>query len=262
MIKKIKIELFILIVLLINIFISSSIDFGFYNFLDNFSKPFQNTFLKDFFKQITILGDSKWYFLLSIFSILLFYFVKKNNYYINKKNIIEAYSNFAIFLFFSLIISGILTQLIKHIVGRPRPNHSLLDGSFEFNFFNLNSEFHSFPSGHSSTIFIVALVIALFLPKLKYFFILLALIVASSRIVVGAHFLTDVLGGITVAYLGFKLTKFFLDRYFSLSTNIKSNFIFNNKFYFSLIIFLSLAVFFVCWFINRYLFKQFILLWK
>ena len=244
MIKNFKIELLILFVLLINIFISNSIDVGFYNFFDSFSKSFQNVFLKDFFKQITILGDSKWYFFLIFFIIIFCYFIKKINYYDNKKKIIETFNNFSVYLCLSLIISGLLTQLIKHVVGRPRPNYAYLDSISGFNFFNLNSEYHSFPSGHTSSIFVVALVFALFLPKLKYFFILLAGLVAFSRIVVEAHFFTDVVGGIVVAYLSVKLVKLFLGKRFQIKKNKQLNMLLNNKFYYCLVVLLLLAIFF------------------
>ena len=165
MIKKFKIELLILTVLLINIFISNSIDINLYNFFNNISKPFQKIYLYNFFNQITLLGDSSWCFVLSFFIIILCFFIKKTYYYNNKKNIIEAFNGFGIYLLLSLAVVGLITQTIKHIIGRTRPNHVLLDGSFEFNFITFNSEFHSFPSGHASTIFVVALVSSLFLPK-------------------------------------------------------------------------------------------------
>ena len=178
-----------------------------------------------------------------MFVIIFCYFGKKINYYNNQNNIIKICNNFSIFLSFSLITSGLLTQILKHVVGRPRPNYASLDNSFEFNFFNLSSEFHSFPSGHTSTIFVVALVTSFFLPKLKYFFISLAGVIAFSRIVVGVHFFTDVLGGITVSYLGVKLTKLFLDKRFPDITNKQTNLLFNNKFNLSLVVFLFLAIF-------------------
>ena len=242
MIKKIKIELLILVLLLISVFISNSVDVSFYNFFHNSSKSLESIYLKDFFKQITVLGDSKWYFVSSFLVIIFCYFIKKTNYYHNYKNIIKVCNNFSIFLSLSLITAGLITQLLKHIVGRPRPNYTLFDGSLEFNFFNLNSEFHSFPSGHTSTIFVVALVASFLLPKLKYFFISLAGVIAFSRIVVGAHFFTDVLGGITVSYLGVKLTKLFLDKRFPIITNKQTNLFLNNKFYLSLVVFLFLAI--------------------
>ena len=50
--------------------------------------------------------------------------------------------------------------------------------------------------------------------KAKFLFplilILFAGIIAFSRIVVEAHFFTDVIGGIAVSCLGIKLTKLFL----------------------------------------------------
>ncbi len=243
MIKKFKIELLILVLLLISIFISNSVDIGFYNFFHNSSKSFESIYLKDFFKQITVLGDSKWYFVSSFFVIIFCYFIKKTNYYHNHKNIIKICNNFSIFLSLSLIAGGLITQLLKHIVGRPRPNYTSFDGGLEFNFFNLSSEFHSFPSGHTSTIFVVALVASYLLPKLKYFFISLAGVIAFSRVVVEAHFFTDVLGGIIVSYLGVKLTRSFLDKRFPNIINKQTNSLFNNKFYLSLVVFLFLSVF-------------------
>ena len=47
-------------------------------------------------------------------------------------------------------------------------------------------------------------------PKIKYFYLFLALLVGLSRVVVGAHYLTDVIGGIMVAIIGLKLTLFSL----------------------------------------------------
>ena len=243
MIKKFKIELLILVLLLISIFVLNGVDISFYNFFNNSSKSFESFYLRDFFKQITILGDSKWYFVLSFSVIIFCYFIKKTNYYHNHKNIIEICNNFSIFLSLSLIATGLITQLLKHIIGRPRPNYASFDGGLGFNFFNLSSEFHSFPSGHASTIFVVALVASFLLPKLKYFFISLAGVIALSRVVVGAHFFTDVLGGITVSYLGVKLTKLFLDKRFPAITNEQTNLLFNNKFCFSLVVFLFLAIF-------------------
>ena len=51
-------------------------------------------------------------------------------------------------------------------------------------------------------------------PKLKYFFFFLAIIISFSRVVVGAHFITDLIGGIAVAFIGFKISKLILSKIF------------------------------------------------
>ncbi|SVE11904.1 uncharacterized protein METZ01_LOCUS464758, partial [marine metagenome] len=61
-IKKIKIELIVLLLLLINIFLSSSLDLRLYYYFNDFDKNLNTIFLKDFFVNITTLGDSFWYF--------------------------------------------------------------------------------------------------------------------------------------------------------------------------------------------------------
>src|ERR1700741_5059986 len=54
----------------------------------------------------------------------------------------------------------------------------------------------SFPSGHTMTEVSIALVLTYFYPSLEFALIFLALSIALSRIVLGMHFLSDVLAGI------------------------------------------------------------------
>jgi len=202
-IKKIQIELSLFILLLISIFFTNNFDFWVNNLLTKFNYGIGSVYLKDFFIRITELGDSLWYFL---FFILLFFF----SYLIKTLNIIdkEKYfylKKFSIFSFSYLLLVGLITQIIKHLVGRPRPNHSQLDGSFEFNFFSTESSFHSFPSGHSSTIIAVTIIMSLIIPNLRYFFYFFGFLIALSRIIVGAHFLTDVIGGVLIAFSVYKI---------------------------------------------------------
>jgi undecaprenyl-diphosphatase len=54
---------------------------------------------------------------------------------------------------------------------------------------------YSFPSGHSITAFAVALSIGLFYPELLAYLLTVAALIAASRIILGMHFLSDVLAG-------------------------------------------------------------------
>ena len=63
---------------------------------------------------------------------------------------------------------------------------------------------YSFPSGHSITAFGLALSIGLFYPDLQGCLLAVAFLIASSRIILGMHFLSDVLAGSAIgAALGF-----------------------------------------------------------
>lgn len=60
---------------------------------------------------------------------------------------------------------------------------------------------YSFPSGHSISAFAIALSIGLFYPELQVLLLLLAVLIAASRIVLGMHFLSDVLAGSLIGSL-------------------------------------------------------------
>jgi undecaprenyl-diphosphatase len=54
---------------------------------------------------------------------------------------------------------------------------------------------YSFPSGHSITAFAVAVTIGLFYPELMVSLLTAAVLIAASRIILGMHFLSDVVVG-------------------------------------------------------------------
>ncbi len=94
----------------------------------------------------------------------------------------------------AFVSSGVLTQLVKHLVGRPRPR--LLSQGIEHFGPTLASGLDSFPSGHASTAVAVAVVLSLWFPKATPVLMILAAFVAASRVLGGAHFIMDVLGGV------------------------------------------------------------------
>ena len=85
------------------------------------------------------------------------------------------------------------TQLLKHLIGRPRPRFAHSD---EFSLRpSLATGFDSFPSGHAANAFGAATVLAWFFPAVRVPLYLVAGLVAVSRVLRGSHFPTDVLAG-------------------------------------------------------------------
>jgi undecaprenyl-diphosphatase len=82
-------------------------------------------------------------------------------------------------------------KLIKLLSQRPRPCQ------FEPHCWSkvLPPDMFSFPSGHTMTAFSISLVVSYFYPSLEAPLFFLALSIAVSRIVLGMHFLSDVLAG-------------------------------------------------------------------
>lgn len=99
----------------------------------------------------------------------------------------------------SLAINALLVNvLIKNIVARTRP-YEVIESLTRL--VGEQSDY-SFPSGHTSSAFSVAVVIFLLMPK-KYGIpaLIVATIISYSRLYVGVHYPTDVLGGFVIGTL-------------------------------------------------------------
>lgn len=96
-------------------------------------------------------------------------------------------------------VAALVAQLLKHLIGRPRPR-LMHNGSFQFGP-SLETGLDSFPSGHTTASFAVAVVVAKQFPRIGWLVYGMACLVAASRIVRGSHFPTDVAAGVVVGIL-------------------------------------------------------------
>ena len=115
-----------------------------------------------------------------------------------------------LFIFLSIIFSGLLLNIIKTMIGRLRPRFFLADSTYGFQPFNFDFGMNSFPSGHSQTIWALMTALSLLYPRFTIPFVSFATIVAASRVLVAAHYVSDVLMG---SYLGTILTLYLYTRF-------------------------------------------------
>ncbi len=139
----------------------------------------------------TDFGKSTWYLILCAGMFLLSRYIWRN---------IELSSRF-LFVFLSISISGIITDIIKFILGRYRPDALFESQLYGLNFFEYSFIMTSFPSGHSNTI--TALMLSLFFMYPRYWipYSAFALIVISSRVILCDHYVSDVIFGSYLAII-------------------------------------------------------------
>jgi len=100
------------------------------------------------------------------------------------------------FLFVAIAGTGLTANVVKRLIGRIRPHH--LDGSaiLQFDPFAWKAAAASFPSGHATTAWCVAVGLGLMLGRKSYpTLAVCAVLVCASRVVLGAHFVSDVIAG-------------------------------------------------------------------
>ena len=101
----------------------------------------------------------------------------------------------------AMVVSGILVNGLKFLIGRPRPELWLSQGSFDFDPLALHHAWHSLPSGHSTTAGAVAVFIWQAGGVWRYAAVLYALLIAASRLVLLQHYLADVVAGLVFGAL-------------------------------------------------------------
>jgi membrane-associated phospholipid phosphatase len=106
------------------------------------------------------------------------------------------------FLFLAVAVSSLVTEVIKWCVGRGRPFVGGEANVFNFSHFAGTPAYSSFPSGHATTAFALAVAVAAVRPRARVAMAVYALIIAASRLVLLAHHPSDVVAGALVGIIG------------------------------------------------------------
>ncbi|MBE0460808.1 MAG: phosphatase PAP2 family protein [Candidatus Aminicenantes bacterium] len=127
----------------------------------------------------------------------------------------------------SWMISGAIVTTMKFLIGRQRPKENEM--AFFFKPLSFKSSLHSFPSGHASSVFAVAAVVAgqsdkFYVDLVSY---TLASLVAISRVHDSKHWASDVFIGSAIGYfIGKKISELNRDQK---SKRVNINFNFSSK---------------------------------
>ena len=109
----------------------------------------------------------------------------------------EAHAKMAGFMFISVITTGLSVNILKMFFGKARPILLKKEEIFGFDWFVLPSayDYHSFPSGHTTTAFTVATVLTLMFPRYWPAFYGYGIAMALSRVLNWDHYVSDVIAG-------------------------------------------------------------------
>jgi dolichol-phosphate mannosyltransferase len=110
------------------------------------------------------------------------------------------------FLFVAVAVPGLTADVIKRI-GRARPFVTGTADPFAFSWFDFRAAYASFPSGHATTACAAAVAFGALWPKLRPILWAYAAVIVLSRVVITAHYPSDVLGGAMLGALGAVLVR-------------------------------------------------------
>lgn len=102
----------------------------------------------------------------------------------------------SLYFFLTIGATSALVHLFKLIVGRARPALFAEHGAYSLSPFAYDDLYSSFPSGHSAAVGAFFGAFAMLAPRLRPLFLVGALTIGISRVIVGAHYPSDVAAGL------------------------------------------------------------------
>jgi len=106
------------------------------------------------------------------------------------------------FLFMAIAVPSLFTTMIKRMIGRARPFVGEHADPFLYVPWVWRADHASLPSGHAATAFAAAVAVGLLWPALRLPMLAYAVVIAVSRVVLDAHYLSDVTVGAMVGVIG------------------------------------------------------------
>ncbi len=108
------------------------------------------------------------------------------------------------YVFIAVGLPGLVSTVVKRWIGRVRPSTA---GPFAYEPFSWRPEYASFPSGHATTAFAALVAFGAVFPRTRPVLWVYALLIAASRVVVSAHYPSDVIAGAAFGAFGALLVR-------------------------------------------------------
>lgn len=157
----------------------------------------------DLFNEITDYGRSGWFLWPSGVLILALAVLAATTQRLARLTIVALIVRLE-FIFVAVALPGLFVTIIKRVIGRVRPSAA---GPFAYVPFSWRPDYASMPSGHATTAFAVAMALGALWPRARPLLWLYALVIAASRVIIAAHYPSDVIAGACVGGFGALLVR-------------------------------------------------------
>ncbi len=104
-------------------------------------------------------------------------------------------------LWISIAATSAITVIMKMIISRPRPFETLTLPLIQGAHYTFAAWNTAFPSLHTAAVFSLVPILDKEFPKIKWFWIALAVLISLSRVYIGVHYLSDVIAGAFIGVL-------------------------------------------------------------
>jgi membrane-associated phospholipid phosphatase len=105
----------------------------------------------------------------------------------------------ALFLFAAVACSGLMVDVLKPLLGRARPVMLFTHHVYGFTYLHFAAAYESFPSGHAACATGAGLALGVLAPRYRTLSISIGLLLGFTRVIVTAHYLSDVLAAVLVS---------------------------------------------------------------
>ncbi|MBO0758888.1 MAG: phosphatase PAP2 family protein, partial [Bradyrhizobiaceae bacterium] len=103
------------------------------------------------------------------------------------------------YVFLAVGIPGLFVTIVKRWIGRVRPSQA---GPFAYHPFSWDPAYASLPSGHAAAAFSALIAIGAIFPRARPVLWVYAITIAVSRVIISAHYPSDVVAGAAVGAIG------------------------------------------------------------
>ncbi|MEW9617341.1 phosphatase PAP2 family protein [Shinella sp. S4-D37] len=149
-----------------------------------------------FNRRITDFGTFAWMIYGSGFLVILAYVLHR----VSRNETLAGRTKTAwrlpLYFFLTIGATSALVHLVKLLVGRARPELFAEHGAYSLTPFAYDDLYSSFPSGHSAAVGAFFGAFSMLAPRLRPLFLVSALTIGVSRVIVGAHYPSDVAAGL------------------------------------------------------------------